>query len=294
MSDRTSGAARTRQGGPVPSPRPGESEVSPGRDVGMGIGVGMVRQGFVDSVGWTFADRQHQVLIWHSGTAGSKEVAFDGGRGARVIPRMSNLWLVPAGHRAAGEAKAAAFEFLHVRIPAVAVGGAELNPVVGLRDPVLHRLIERLASTADRHDVVVRLLRSSLVDSLRFHLLDAYAASPFSPRTECAPLTGPLKQQLIDYMRSSSETDLDLEQLAGLAGMSVSRFRKAFSEAFHTTPHQYLLDLRIEQAKALVTSTQMSMSEISVLTGFSSPSHFATAFKARVGVSPTAYRKDSR
>ena len=83
-----------------------------------------------------------------------------------------------------------------------------------------------------------------------------------------------------------------LQSLANVAGMPVAGFRRAFARTFNTTPYQYELDQRIEPAKTLLSTTRMTMTEISVAAGFSSPSHFATTFKQRVGITPSAYRSE--
>lgn len=94
----------------------------------------------------------------------------------------------------------------------------------------------------------------------------------------------------VDYLRDGLDQEIDLPTLAGIAGMPVAGFRRAFARTFNTTPYQYVLDQRIEKSKKLMSTTTMTMTEISAASGFSSPSHFATTFKQRVGVTPTAYR----
>ncbi|WP_236746345.1 helix-turn-helix transcriptional regulator [Mycobacteroides abscessus] len=72
--------------------------------------------------------------------------------------------------------------------------------------------------------------------------------------------------------------------------MSVAQFTKSFTATFRTTPYQYVLDRRISKAKTPLTTTALSMTEIALTVGFSSPSHFATTFKGRVGTTPSSYR----
>ena len=75
-----------------------------------------------------------------------------------------------------------------------------------------------------------------------------------------------------------------------VANMPVAVFITAFRAAFHTTPYQYLLDLRYEHAKALLKESSHTIAEIGAMVGFSRPSHFSTAFRRRAGMSPRAYR----
>lgn len=281
-------------GHPVPDP-----VVPPGMGVaaecaGLGLDLTTVRQDLTDSVDWAFDDPHHTVLVWRRGSVRTKEVAFAGGRGGTITPQPGNVWIIPAGSRAAGMARVAEFEFRQLKIPLSVVGGSPLNPVVGRRDSIIHVLIERIASTAGRSDVFARLLRESLSDTLRLHLLDAYGAEPIERQVRKRTFDALTQQVLVGYLNDSLDEAVNLSALADTVGMSVSAFRRAFADTFHTTPHQFVLDLRIRKAKSLLTTTALTMTEISAVVGFSSPSHFASTFKQRVGSSPTAYRAETR
>lgn len=262
---------------------------------GLGLDLTTVRQGLTDSVDWAFDDPlRHTVLVWRRGAVRTKEIAFAGGRGGTVTPRPGNVWIIPAGFRSAGMARMAEFEFRQLTIPLSVVGVSPLNPVVGRRDSVIHVLIERIASTAGRSDVFARLLRESLSDTLRLHLLDAYGAEPVVRQAQTRTFDTLTQQLLVSYLNESLDEAVSLPVLAEMVGMSVPAFRRAFAEAFHTTPYQFVLDLRIRKAKSLLTSSALTVAEISAVVGFSSPSHFASTFKQRVGSSPTSYRAETR
>ena len=105
-----------------------------------------------------------------------------------------------------------------------------------------------------------------------------------------ASRTSATRSMIVEYLNDSLDSEIKLDALARLAGMSVGTFIKAFRQAFHTTPYQFLLDRRIDRAKTLLLTTSLSITEISSAVGFSTPSHFATAFGRRVGVTPRNYR----
>jgi AraC family transcriptional regulator len=91
-------------------------------------------------------------------------------------------------------------------------------------------------------------------------------------------------------MNDSLDADITLDALAELAEMPVGAFIQAFRKSFHTTPYQFVLDRRIARAQTLLLTTAQSITQIAGTVGFSTPNHFATAFKRRVGVSPRVYR----
>ena len=75
--------------------------------------------------------------------------------------------------------------------------------------------------------------------------------------------------------------------------MSVCGLKRLFKKHHATSPHQYLLACRISKASRILAETELPISEVALATGFSSQSHFATAFKKKVGLSPKAYRHES-
>ncbi|KXP03602.1 hypothetical protein AXK60_17510 [Tsukamurella pseudospumae] len=248
-----------------------------------------LRQDFAESVDWTIAGQRHEVLIWRSGTARSKEFEFDSGASGRIVPGVSNVWVVPAGDRSTALARHAEYSFARVTLPAVLSGSAVLQPVVNRRDPLLHRLVERVASVGGRHDAVARLLLESLLDVTRLHILDQYGDQPVS-REPAREWDTRARQRITESLNDAADGDIDLRSLAEAEGMSVEAFRRTFARTFRTTPHRYLQDRRIAQAKSLLVTSSLSMTEIGTALGFASPSHFATAFKHRVGMTPSAYR----
>jgi AraC-like DNA-binding protein len=76
-----------------------------------------------------------------------------------------------------------------------------------------------------------------------------------------------------------------------VAGLSRFHFIKAFRKAMGQSPYQFLLRLRLEEAKRLLTTTRLSVEEIALTVGFSSSAQFVRMFKAVVGTTPGAYRR---
>jgi AraC-like DNA-binding protein len=83
---------------------------------------------------------------------------------------------------------------------------------------------------------------------------------------------------------------LDLDRLARRAGCSRYHFLRAFAETYGQTPGRYLTYRRIERAKDLLRTANLTVTEICLLVGFSSLGSFSSRFSAIVGLSPSAYR----
>src|SRR2546421_521117 len=83
---------------------------------------------------------------------------------------------------------------------------------------------------------------------------------------------------------------LDVDELAGAAGLSRAHFSREFRRAFGESPHGYLLTRRLERAAALLRTTDNSVAEICFSVGLQSVGSFTTSFTRTYGASPTAYR----
>jgi AraC-like DNA-binding protein len=83
---------------------------------------------------------------------------------------------------------------------------------------------------------------------------------------------------------------IDLTTMASEAGYSRFHFIRAFSAVYGETPGQYLTRRRIERAKTLLRTANLSVTEVSLLVGFESLGSFSSRFRQLVGQSPAAYR----
>ncbi len=83
---------------------------------------------------------------------------------------------------------------------------------------------------------------------------------------------------------------MDLQALADAAGVSKYHFLRCFSFEYGQTPAQYLRHRRIERAQDLLRATNLTVTEICHLVGFTSLGSFSSTFRELVGVSPSAYQ----
>ena len=93
-----------------------------------------------------------------------------------------------------------------------------------------------------------------------------------------------------DYIDSCFNEDITLEALSKIALMSPFHLLRQFRKNYHTTPHQYLISIRLERAKHSITHSDASLNDICFMTGFRDTSSFSKLFKSRFGLSPRQYR----
>ena len=85
--------------------------------------------------------------------------------------------------------------------------------------------------------------------------------------------------------------ELTNEILAKKANMSEVHFRKLFAEKYNTTPKQYIIDVRMNKAKQMLRATNLAVTDIAYMCGFTSLYSFSRAFKEKTGKTPSEYSK---
>lgn len=99
---------------------------------------------------------------------------------------------------------------------------------------------------------------------------------------------------LLAYLRHHCTEDVDLEGLAERFGYSPRTFQRAFRDATATTPHSYLVQLRIGRAMWALRTTGDSVTDVAFACGFHDSNYFSSCFSKLTGFSPSEYRRLSR
>jgi AraC-like DNA-binding protein len=84
--------------------------------------------------------------------------------------------------------------------------------------------------------------------------------------------------------------ELDLARLAAAAGVSKYHFLRCFAQTYGLTPSRYLAERRIERAQDLLRATNLTVTEICHLVGYSSLGSFSSKFRELVGEPPSQYQ----
>jgi len=93
-----------------------------------------------------------------------------------------------------------------------------------------------------------------------------------------------------DFIHSTFAGDLDLSSIGNSSCLSTPQLVRQFKSVFGATPHQYLLQVRLQNAHALLKNSSLPVQEITWRCGFENPSAFCRAFKANYGHSPLYFR----
>lgn len=95
-------------------------------------------------------------------------------------------------------------------------------------------------------------------------------------------------------IREALESNLTIQQVAQELGISYSNFRKLFKEYTGVAPSMYQQELRLQRAKEMLSTTNMSIKEIAYRLNFESPDYFSSKFKIKTGIKPSDFRSETR
>lgn len=99
------------------------------------------------------------------------------------------------------------------------------------------------------------------------------------------------KRRIKPFMLNNYLKNLKIEDYALLTGRSLSSFIRDFKRLYDTTPHQWLIQKRLEKAYELLTTTKLNVTETAFEVGYENLSHFIKAYKKQFGCTPSEQKK---
>lgn len=112
----------------------------------------------------------------------------------------------------------------------------------------------------------------------------------YTPMKTNSPDYVKMAEKAISYINEHFEEKLTVEELASHVGLSKYHFIRTFKKETGFTPHEYIINTRINTAKYLLKNTKLPIKDICYNTGFSYESVFCSAFKKHQGCTPLEYR----
>lgn len=168
---------------------------------------------------------------------------------------------------------------------------------VGLRDPRIEQVGASLLSELRTGGLGGRLFAESLTNVLAVHLLRHHSslgrgAVRRAAREDAAGgPNGRALKRATDYVGDNLASDLSLGGIARAANLSPRHLSRLFKESTGLSPHQYVIRRRVERAKSLLGSTDLTVGEVARMCGFSHQSHLAFHARRLLGVPPAALRR---
>ncbi|WP_301751450.1 AraC family transcriptional regulator [uncultured Erythrobacter sp.] len=153
--------------------------------------------------------------------------------------------------------------------------------------PIARALCQRMWSLPEPPGAITDVRMDLIAEQLV-----AYLAGPpeFGKHGKRRGGLGPL--ELARVRAAAEQENADVSDLAQAASMPVRTFRRRFQMSFGLPPHKWLIKLRIERAKAMLTGSDVKLCHIAVDLGFANQAHFTDTFRWATGVTPGRFRRE--
>ena len=162
------------------------------------------------------------------------------------------------------------------------------------QDILIQGIFSTLKAELESGKIGGHLLIDSLKTTLAIHLLRQYCTTKPKLSSYGDKLSKSKLQQVQEYIHEHLEQNLKLIELAAIAQISPYHFISLFRNSLGTTPHQYILQRRIEKAKYLLQHSKLSIAEVAAIVGFCDQSHLTRYFKRITGATPKQVKAESQ
>jgi AraC family transcriptional regulator len=239
---------------------------------------------------------QNHVISIHIG-APARVTCRYAGRTHRRLQAHGDIDVVPAGVAGAWEDETAATALVvHVSpalLGAAAVGlglatdRAVIAPQYQLRDPQIEHIGWALRAEMEAGYPGGRLYTDSLGLALATRLLHLGTSTTATDFTKRHAMSEWQHRRVVEYIEAHLDRDLSLNQLAEVAGVSVSHFKALFRQSLGLPVHQYVVRRRVDHARVLLLEGQLPLCQIALESGFAHQSHMARWMRRLLNVTPT-------
>lgn len=157
----------------------------------------------------------------------------------------------------------------------------------------LENLCEKIIQEATLKQVGYQLMLTNLVTQIAIILLRNHLGVRPNPHLELSRfgLVDRRLRRAIEYIHANYHQEIVLSEIADAAFLSEYHFAHLFKKITGLTPNNYLIAVRLEQAKKLLAETDESISNVSLAVGYTSQSHFTKVFRNFTGLTPAKYRE---
>jgi AraC family transcriptional regulator len=163
---------------------------------------------------------------------------------------------------------------------------------VSCEDPLVRVLALRLLGLEESS---AEAYNQSLIHTLSSHLVHHYSSSHAAvPENNSSGLNNQALRKAIKYIHIHFAEDISTDMIAAEVNLNGAYFARMFKKSIGVSPHQYLLNCRINRAKVLLADKALRISEVAAMSGFYDQSHLTNSFKKFMKMTPSQYARSLR
>ena len=171
----------------------------------------------------------------------------------------------------------------------------QIIPQRQVSDPQIVNIALALKAELESGCLAGNIYRDYLTNALIVYLLTKYSNRDRALNKNSEIDIAQTKiERVKDYINDNLAENLNLSKIAEIANISTYHFARLFKQKTGYSPHQYVIQHRIEKAKNLLSKTNLSIVEIAYSIGCSSQSNFTSLFRKKVGTTPQKYRQNKK
>jgi AraC-like DNA-binding protein/mannose-6-phosphate isomerase-like protein (cupin superfamily) len=236
-------------------------------------------------------DSPKRVFELHTGLASLTQPGqLHSAEGELMLPGRW-MWLrfrlPPRGDRAAMPGLSAA------ETGAVRDSLAAVKPPVFHFSPSLEHSMERLIDEHRRPTPESPMVARGILHELIAWIIRDHRAEQLRRNREPSEYSPPI-MKVIQWLHEQISEDLSVSDLAEVAGLSSSYFRRCFHREVGSSPSDYVTQLRIERSKRMLAETDRSITEIAMELGYNTSAYFTAVFHRETGTTPSEFRRQIR
>ena len=170
----------------------------------------------------------------------------------------------------------------------------ELAEELGALDPLVEQLLLTLDGVLRGWEPSARTYVDHLGHALAAQLARRHSVRPAPTPAAPVPRAGLTDRQLTavrELIDARLAEPLPLRDLAAVAGLSVSQFARQFKARTGQSPHQFLIETRVDEACRLLRRTPLPIAEVAARCGFSHQEHLTRVLRAHLRITPAALRR---
>lgn len=165
----------------------------------------------------------------------------------------------------------------------------------GTQDPVIYHLAQAMLPALQHPATANRLFIDHILLALCAHTTRSYGQFRSGSEKGCTRLSPAQERLAKELIASHLGDDLSVSRIAQECALSRSHFSRAFKQTTGVAPHTWLLQMRVERAKALLLATPLTgLSRIAQECGFADQPHFTRVFTRLIGVTPSVWRRQAK